>query len=327
MNRTVYNPLPRLTRSQSPSDEGVYVNLRSLTELEFHQRGYSFLPSQPVHSLLAGRRASRLRGRGLNFEEIRRYVAGDDIRNMDWHATARLREPQVRVFTEERDRPCLLVVDQRASMFFGSQRAMKSVAAAEAASLAAWRVLQGKDRVGAIVFNDQRTQEFKPRQSRQSVLEILKSITAMNREMSVNSPAVNSQQLNNVLQQAARIAKHDYLVILITDGHGADPKSRQLCDQISEHNDLLVTFIYDPLEASLPATGKLVCSDGSGQITIDTRKSELRTQFAQGFQKRLEQLQELARRRSMPLLTVSAAEETLPQLRRQLGGATPRAKR
>ena len=90
-----------------------------------------------MHSILAGRHASRLRGRGLNFEEIRRYLPGDDTRNMDWKVTARMRKPHVRVYTEERDRPCLLVVDQRQSMFFGTRRCMKSVAAAEVAALAA----------------------------------------------------------------------------------------------------------------------------------------------------------------------------------------------
>jgi uncharacterized protein (DUF58 family) len=82
-------------------------------------------------SVLAGRHASRLRGRGLDFEELRHYQYGDDPRSMDWLATARLGGPYVRVFTEERDREVLLLVDHRLTMFFGSRRAMKSVAAAE----------------------------------------------------------------------------------------------------------------------------------------------------------------------------------------------------
>ena len=148
--------------------------------LKFRTRGFSFLPHQPVHSLLAGRHASRLRGRGLNFEEIRRYLPGDDIRNMDWHVTARTRQPHVRVYTEERDRPVLLVVDQRHSMFFGSRRAMKSVVAAEATALAAWRVLQAGDRVGALVFDDQDVVEIPPQRSEQQVLRILDTVVKKN---------------------------------------------------------------------------------------------------------------------------------------------------
>jgi hypothetical protein len=137
-----------------PSHPGVYADLSELVRLKFRTRGFSFLPRQPVQSILAGRHASRLRGRGLNFEEIRRYLPGDDIRNMDWRVTARMRTPHVRVYTEERDRPVLLVVDQRQSRFFGSRRAMKSVVAAEATALAAWRVLQAGDRVSGLVFDD-----------------------------------------------------------------------------------------------------------------------------------------------------------------------------
>src|SRR5215831_17349395 len=120
---------------------GVYVDLEELVALEYRGRKVSFLPRQPAHSLLFGRFASRMRGRGLNFEEIRDYRSGDDVRSIDWKLTARLRKPHIRVFNEERDRQALLVVDQRLSMFFGSRRAMKSVTAAQAAAIGAWRIL------------------------------------------------------------------------------------------------------------------------------------------------------------------------------------------
>ena len=152
---------------------GVYVSLDDLLALEYRGRKVSFLPRQPVRSLLSGRFASRMRGRGLNFEEIRDYRPGDDVRSIDWKVTARLQKPHIRVFNEERDRQALLVVDQRLSMFFGSRRAMKSVAAAEAAAIGAWRVLGAGDRVGAIVFDDRELTEFRPRRSRSTVLQIL----------------------------------------------------------------------------------------------------------------------------------------------------------
>ena len=122
---------------------GAYVDLDELIGFEQKGRKVSFLPRQAVHSLLSGRLASRMRGRGLNFEEIRDYRAGDDVRSIDWKVTARLQKPHVRVFNEERDRPALLVVDQRLSMFFGSRHAMKSVTTAQASAIAAWRIQPG----------------------------------------------------------------------------------------------------------------------------------------------------------------------------------------
>jgi len=95
------------------SDDGVYCDVRDLARLKHRTQGFSLLPRQPITSILSGPHASRLRGRGLNFEELRRYFPGDDIRTIDWHVTARTRRPHVRVYTEERDRPLLLVVDQR----------------------------------------------------------------------------------------------------------------------------------------------------------------------------------------------------------------------
>ncbi|HEX5788874.1 MAG TPA: DUF58 domain-containing protein, partial [Woeseiaceae bacterium] len=103
----------RVAKGSDPPAPGVYTSLADLVALRHSARGFSFLPRQPVHSLLAGRHASRLRGRGLNFEEIRRYQAGDDIRLIDWNVTARTRKTHSRVFTEERERTTLLVVDQR----------------------------------------------------------------------------------------------------------------------------------------------------------------------------------------------------------------------
>src|SRR5262249_19246619 len=138
----------------TPSTTGVYAKLKDLVLLRQQASGFSLLPRQPIHSLLAGRHTSKLRGRGLNFAEIRRYLPGDDIRQIDWKVTARTRQPQSRVYTEERERPVLMVVDQRLGMFFGSQRAMKSVTAVEAAALVAWRTIAVKDRIGLVLFND-----------------------------------------------------------------------------------------------------------------------------------------------------------------------------
>src|SRR5262245_35098159 len=167
------------------NSQGVYVALDDLIALEQKSRKVSFLPRQPVRSLLSGRFASRMRGRGLNFEEIRDYRSGDDVRSIDWKVTARLQKPHARVINEERERPALLVVDQRLSMFFGSRHAMKSVTAAQAAAIGAWRVLGAGDRVGAIVFNDREVVEIRPRRSRQTVLQILTAVVGQNQALGV----------------------------------------------------------------------------------------------------------------------------------------------
>ena len=167
--------------SKEKNFSGVRTSLETLVGLKGEARGFSFLPRQPITSLLAGRHSSRLRGRGLDFEELRHYQPGDDIRTMDWRATARLRAPHVRVYTEERERPVLLVVDQRMPMFFGSRRAMKSVVAAEIAALGAWRALSSGDRVGGIVFNDHEITDLVPHRSQARLLRLLHEVVRFNR--------------------------------------------------------------------------------------------------------------------------------------------------
>jgi uncharacterized protein (DUF58 family) len=307
-------------RQSTTATEGVYADLDALIRLQFQARGFSFLPRQPVHSLLAGRHASRLRGRGLNFEEIRRYLPGDDIRNMDWHITARTRKPHVRVYTEERDRPVLLVVDQRLSMFFGSQWAMKSVVAAEATALAAWRALHVGDRVAALVFDDGDVVEVAPHRSRRQVMRVLQAVVEKNHALRVDAPRqAGPAMLNRVLERAVRLAKHDYLVCLIGDAAGADQETIRLVTLLGTHNDVLLVFVYDPLEAQLPDAGRLVVAEGALQLEVNTSDRGLRQRYNAEFEQRLERIRELLRQREMPVLPLSTGLGVAEQVRELLG--------
>jgi uncharacterized protein (DUF58 family) len=310
----------RRAESTAPASPGVYATVADLAALEAAARDFTFLPRQPVHSLLSGRHASRVRGRGLAFEELRKYLPGDDIRAMDWHVTARMGEPFVRVYTEEKDRYAFLVVDQRIEMFFGTRRAMKSVTAAEVAALSAWRVLAQGDRVGALVFNDSRIDDVRPERSRGAVMRVLDTIAASNGELRADSPARPVPgQLNAAIDAASRAAQHDSLVIVVSDFNGADDRTRDLLLRIGSRNDVVAVLVYDPFLLELPESGNLVVTDGELQVELGfgqarTRKSIL--DFADAHGKRvLAWQQEL----DVPVLPISAAEETAPQIRRLLG--------
>ena len=302
-------------------DERVYVSLAHLVRLQHKATGYSFLPRQPIHSLLSGRYASRLRGRGLNFEELRQYQQGDDIRTMDWKVTARTRRPHVRVYTEERDRAVLLLVDQRIHMFFGSHERMKSVVAAEAGALGAWRALAVGDRVGAIVFNDQSIEEIRPQRSKVTVMQILRTIEKMNHELRADfTVRVNSDQLNSVLQKAHRLAKHDTLVVVISDGQGVNDETTRLTAQLAEHNDVLGLLLYDPLrESPTPGAGRGMVTDGRLQLELDLNDERLLKRIAADYHQELNDIRMALRKMSAPLLAISTAEDVVDQIRKLIG--------
>jgi uncharacterized protein (DUF58 family) len=304
-------------------DQGVYVDLDDLLALEYRGRRVSFLPRQPVRSLLSGRFASRMRGRGLNFEEIRDYRPGDDVRSIDWKVTARLQRPHVRVFNEERDRQALLVVDQRLSMFFGSRLSMKSVTAAQAAAIAAWRVLGVGDRVGAIVFDDRGLVEFRAQRSRSTVLQILSAIVAKNRALGVGRGIVSApSMLNNALKQAQRRALHDAVVVIVSDFDGADGETRSMIGALNRHNDVVALLVHDPLQSDLPASASMTVTDGELQIQLDVGRESVRKSLSAAAEERLKDVLGWTHDFGVPVLPLSAAEDTTQQLRR-LFGALP----
>lgn len=306
------------------ADPRIHVSLAHLRGLQGAARGLSFMPRQPSASVLNGRHASRLRGRGLNFEEMRNYLPGDDIRSIDWKATARTGSPYVRVFTEERDRPALVVVDQRMTMFYGSVLNMKSVTAAEAAAISAFQVLDAGDRVGGIVFDDDRQVEYVPKRSRRSVYALLESISEMNQGLNADRPSKASPgSLNAVLKSVARIAHHDHLVIILSDFDGIDDVTHRHLSGIARHNDLVLGMVYDPSARAINVGGRGVFGDGSMQAEIDFGNPSVRQALEHFSADRLDRILAWQKEINLSVLPLSAGEETLPQLRKLMGAGAP----
>jgi len=304
----------------APLDAGVYVDLDQLIALEQKGRKVSLLPRQPVHSLLSGRYASRMRGRGLNFEEIRDYRSGDDVRSIDWKVTARLQSPHVRVFNEERDRQGVLVVDQRLSMFFGTRRAMKSVTAAEIAAVVAWRILSVGDRVGGIVFNDRSIEEVRPQRSRRIVLQYLTKLAEQNQALGVGRGITrDATMLNRALDRIRRVAPHDATVVIFSDFDGADETTRHAIAALAAHNTVIAVLIHDPSQSELPAAGRMTVTDGELQIALDVAHGSTRQNILDMSKTRLRSVFEWTRDFGVPVLPLSTAEEPVNQLHHLLG--------
>jgi len=299
---------------------GAYAELDSLIALQFKAGGFTLRHNQPVHSLLFGRRASHVRGRGLDFEELRSYVAGDDVRSIDWRVTARTQKPYVRVYSEERDRPTMLVVDQRINMFFGSRVSMKSVIAAEFAALAAWRVFYQGDRIGAFIFNDDATEEVRMRRSRATVLRILDRIAYQNHLLRADTPSQpKPSRLNDVLASAARICRHDALILIASDFDGADQSTRDLLLHMSRSNDVICCLTYDPLAVKLPPAEQLVVSNGELQVELQLGQEKIRKSIIDASDKRIRSILSWQHELGIPVLPISTAEGVPQQVRHLLG--------
>lgn len=313
-----------MASSAEDSIGSVYVDAAHLARLEYRARGLSYLAPAPVSSILSGRHASRMRGRGLNFEELRGYLPGDDIRHLDWRVTLRTGKPHVRVYTEERDRPLLVMVDQRISMFFGSSRAFKSVVAAEAAALAVWMGFTAGDRVGGVVFGDDEIVRVRPLRSRSRIEMLFGAIGRMNRALAAESAArTNYAQLNAALEGVLQIAGHDFLLCIMSDFAGADERTRQLLRQLSAHNDVIAALVFDPMWQRMPEHRALVVSEGRLQVELRIEHERVREPLASLFKGRAAEIADLLRTSGVPLMALSTAEPVVDQVRR-LFGARPR---
>ncbi|CAG4888984.1 DUF58 domain-containing protein [Paraburkholderia saeva] len=309
-----------MATQSGPAIGSVYVDAAHLAKLEFRARGLSFVAPAPVSSILSGNHASRLRGRGLNFEEIRGYLPGDDIRHIDWKVSLRTGKPQIRAYTEERDRPLLVVVDQRMSMFFGSTRAFKSVVAAEAAALAVWMGFAAGDRVGGVIFNDSAVVPVRPLRSRARIKTLFGTIARMNSALHADSTArTRYSQLDDALEGVLQLAGHDYLVCIMSDFAGAGDRTRQLLRQLARHNDVIAAMVFDPLWQRMPEHRALVVSEGQLQVELRIQNERVRAPLTSLFSGRTAEVAELLRSSGVPLMALSTDEPTVEQVRRLFG--------
>ena len=310
-------------KASSKDRKGAYTDLDSLVRLRFETQDFSLRPQQPVTSVLNGRYGSKLRGRGMDFAELRRYQQGDDIRAMDWKVTARTRKAHVRVCAEEKDRAVLMVVDQRKCMFFGTKRQMKSVTAAECAAVGVWRTLASGDRAGAVVFNDEEIRAFRPQRSEQTALQILGKVVRMNHALSLETTQKsNTDVFNKALQRAKQLAKHDVLVVIVSDMSSADARSEQLITQIAEHNDVLALLTHDASRLD-GFPDALPISDGTQQRVIQFNNKHIRELLTKDYRAEQQRLEQHMRRLAAPMLMISNGESTVAQLRRLFGVPAP----
>lgn len=317
--RTRTGMLPRTGSTTADTDPRISVDLAHLRSLQGRAKSLSFLPRQPSGSALNGRHASRMRGRGLNFEELRGYLPSDDVRSIDWKVTARTGKPHVRVFTEEKDRPTLIVVDQRMSMFFGSVLNMKSVTAAECAALAAFRILDQGDRVGGIVFGDQTIAEIRPQRNGAALQRFLSAIVAANGLLKADAPNVAPMGLDRVLASVLRIAPRNHLILVFSDFDVITDLTRKTISGLSRHNDLILGLVSDPMAEELPEGLRLVVSDGQLQAEIDTHDNTVHRDLRALSRGRLAEVLDWKRTLGVPVLPLTSGEDSLKQMRRLMG--------
>jgi uncharacterized protein (DUF58 family) len=304
---------------------GAYTELSDLIGLRFAAQQLPLHADRQARAAMVGNRSTRIRGRGIEFEEVRQYQAGDDIRTIDWRVTARSGKPHTKMFREERERPTLLCVDQRQNMFFGSRTAFKSVVAAHIAALIGWATLEHGDRVGGLVFNDESHCDIRARRHRQTVLQLLNQVHQFNRALPA-AANTTPKPFEAALKELQRIAKPGYQIVLVSDFHGWDDSNGEGSSQclkriaqLSQHCEIVAIGIHDPLEAELPPPGRYGVSDGNEQMLLDTYPARLREHYRSAFADRRQSLKQHLNRHGIAFLDIATDIAVLPALQQFWG--------
>lgn len=309
--------------SALPTHPGIRVSLSELIEIRHRVREVQLFSTPARRSPLIGLHHSKLRGRGVDFDQVRVYQPGDDIRTIDWRVTARTQEPHTKLFHEERERPIYIMVEQSSRLFFGSGLLFKSVLAAHAASLVGWAALSHNDRIGGLVFGDDEHHEIRPRRSKQSLLQLLSRLNKANQTL---TPENQNERDSFVLalRRAREVLRPGSLVVVICDERTLNDGSEQQLQLLARHTDLLLLPISDPLDHALPSAGLLRFTSQDAQLELDTHDAELRQAYRDLADVRKARWQRLANKLRVPLMSLSTQRDMIEQLREYLNSQRPR---
>lgn len=225
-----------------------------------------------VNEVLAGEYKSVFKGRGMEFEEVREYIPGDDVRTIDWNVTARTGKPYVKTYVEERELTIMFIVDMSASGQFGSVNKLKNEVAAELCALLSFSAVKNNDKVGLILFTDRIEKFIPPKKGTTHVLRVIRELLSF-------EPKMSNTDISGALDYFGRIASKSAVVFLVSDFLAEDFEKPMSI--IGQKHDLIAATIVDPREKALPNVGLLELEDAeTGEIVlIDTGSARVRGNY------------------------------------------------
>lgn len=285
----------------------LYPNIDDLLELRHQAHTLGLASHHLVNSSFSGLYASVFRGTGLDFEEVREYQQGDDIRNMEWKVTARTNLPHMKTFREERERSVVLCVDKGPHMSFGTRGTFKSIQAARAAALLGWAASRLHDRVGGILFGDggNGMQYFRPTKDRRALWRLLNALT--------NEGSQEKRQIDclaQALQRADRGTPTGSLIFVIADLNREIAALEQTLGRLCQQHTLVLVPIDDPADQEMPDMGQVTFTSPDGQMMeIDTSNAQARRQYHETWEHRRTILTLMTNRLGIPLVPVPTNED------------------
>lgn len=278
-------------------------------ELMAKVRKIRILTNRLIDDQLAGDYHSTFKGQGVEFDEVRPYVIGDDVRSIDWNVTARTGIPHIKRFAEERELTILFLVDVSGSQTFGSVNRSKAELAAEVTALLALTAIRNQDKIGLVLFSDKIVKYIPPRKGRNSVLRLVREVLAAEDE------AEGGTDIEGVLRFLNSVQKRRAVVFLVSDFLGDIPEN--LLRATARRHDFVCVSVSDPAESSLPEVGLMEMEDPeSGELMlVDTSSRRIREAFAVQAATDREALYSVFRKNAVDMLPINTAHPYIDAVR------------
>jgi uncharacterized protein (DUF58 family) len=302
----------------STSTGAVLPDLEELLVLRGTAQALSVGARRSARILSRGEHHSSQRGRGLEFQEVRPYVPGDDPRSIDWRVTARRGRTHTKLFREERERPVWLLVDLNPAMYFGTRGQLKSAVALRAAALLAWVAALGGDRVGAVIGATAECRVLSPRSREAGVLPLLAALVEL-QPRSPQSPRARS--LDEALQTLVRLARPGSAILVVSDFAELDSASHGLWSALAAHSACRLFWVSDPIEERALPNGQFRGGLPDRLRIFDGAR--VRARWLESWRRRKSEVEALARLLAAPLVRLDTREPVQALLAPELTSAVP----
>ena len=279
--------------------------LKRVRKIEIKTRGLS-------NQIFAGKYHTAFRGRGMSFSEVREYRAGDDVRDIDWNVTARLRNPHIKVYEEERELTMMLVVDVSGSRLFGTTERLKKNIITEIAAVLAFSAAKNNDKVGCIFFSDKVEKFIPPKKGRSHILMIIRELIGF-------QPESKGTKLSEALRFMTNVSKKRCTTFLLSDFISPAKDKEQLEDALKiagNKHDIVGIRVFDPREVELPNVGVVEMKDAESgrRVWVDTASKAVRDHYAANWEQRSQEIIQMLKHNRIDTATVATDSDYVVEL-------------
>lgn len=294
-------------------DPSLSSQVADLIKWRFHVKHLKLGHHQNIIAINGGQHATPRKGRGMEFNEVRPYQIGDDLRHIDWKISARTQKTHTKLYSEEHERPIIFLVEQSPCLLFASKGQFKTVLAMNACAQLGWAALNQGDRVGGCIIGGDRQHWFQPKRQTKSFNGLLNEGTVQ--QSNITRPGqANVQAWSIALEKVSNLAHPASRIILIGDLFNLDQYAWHKLTELSRHCSIDALHLVDPLEQTLPAAGLLKLFDGASELNLDARTPQSRRAYQQHYQQAWLKLKQKFRVINSGLSELSTAQPSLNQL-------------